>query len=989
MAEAAGPSAGRQVLREALRDLETRALHGRDRTEAIAEANRALRRAGFAPLSPTRVGGWFEKGSPAKDFDVLWALVRVLLTWSGLPEADSLTGPERARAVARWTSARELWATRWEQAKDSRPAVAPPSGKPPLLGEYLRAAQMSAVRHPYPGGPDSTEAAGGPPLPSLGDVYVRQQAYLTGTGEPSGRSTGGLPVVPAGRLFQGDSVLCLLVAGPGGGKSTLLRSRLAEAAGQWLEEPGRSGAPAGMTVPVVVSARALVAQGPLPTALAKAVTGELQQFGLLDELPAEFFRHPPRPGARWLVMVDGLDEIPDAGSRDAVWRMLAAAAGAEDGPYRFVVATRPLPASELGGRDSPVPRYELRPFSRQDQLTHATRFFEALDDPGRHARAFLSGIRDARLDVLARTPLMAAMLCRLYAAEPGRPLPAGRSGAYRSFVELLYARNTHKGVRATHDEVVMRFRDRHQIPADNRAAEHAARQVRDHLPALIDHLAYERFHGNLAAAAEILAGHLRVNRPQVVAEDLWSAFLGDLLRPTGVLAQRGADLDFLHQTLLEYHAARHATRDAAARAGLLDIVLPAAPQRGWQAPNLEPSYAGFLLDGLLGPGDRVAAEAVRRLADIVAGGSADACSFLAAQVGLATALPPDSTVDQLTAFADNLSLTTVMYLTDRLNIISPRTEAAWALAQMPGHREDGAARLAGIADNPESFENTRGRAAEALSRVDGYEAEGAARLARMADSLTEPVERVRTAWALAQVEGHREDGAARLAGIAGASDLEDRYRVMAAAALARLDGSEARGASVLAALAAAPDVDPAARQHAFHVLGGIDGRREAAAAKLVELVGSWSLDGILRLEAARSLTQIEGYRDEGVQRLTYLAHTWSLDAGTRVLAAADLGRFDDYRGVAAEALAGLARDGGVGFATRMDAAQALARVEGYREEGVARLLKLGEGIDLDELELLELAEALEEVGVAWEPPRRRRSLRFWRWRRVEEDDGWQ
>ncbi|MFE2971785.1 hypothetical protein ACFXKC_51085 [Streptomyces sp. NPDC059340] len=119
-------SAGRENLRSELRKLEAGALRDRDRTDAIAEANRRLQQ----DISPTTVGGWFEKGTPAKDFETLWALVEVLLERSGQPRPDTLSGPVRAKAAGRWTSTKELWKSRWEQARAPRSVAAVPSGIP-------------------------------------------------------------------------------------------------------------------------------------------------------------------------------------------------------------------------------------------------------------------------------------------------------------------------------------------------------------------------------------------------------------------------------------------------------------------------------------------------------------------------------------------------------------------------------------------------------------------------------------------------------------------------------------------------------------------------------------------------------------------------------------------------------------------------------------------------------------------------------------------
>ncbi|WP_327308323.1 hypothetical protein OG730_36770 [Streptomyces sp. NBC_01298] len=159
--------------------------------------------------------------------------------------------------------------------------------------------------------------------------------------------------------------------------------------------------------------------GPLPGALARAATRRLTGFGPLDELTAEFFRHRPRPGAAWLVLVDGLDEIPDADARGAAPRMVAGAAA---------------------------------------------------DEP------------------------------KLY-----RSLPAGRTGVYRAFAELLYEQNAHQHVADTHAAAIHRLKDRHQVPKDRGTTEAAARRVADHLPQLIDQPAHERINGNTAPAVVVPA----------------------------------------------------------------------------------------------------------------------------------------------------------------------------------------------------------------------------------------------------------------------------------------------------------------------------------------------------------------------------------------------------------------------------------------------------------------------------------------------------
>ncbi|WP_371099941.1 NACHT domain-containing NTPase [Streptomyces sp. PU_AKi4] len=851
MSKKANLSAGRQALREALRELEQTALRGRTRTEAIDAANRRLEQAGLAKLGPTTVGGWFETGSPAKDFRSLWALVRVLLEWSGQPPANTLTGLSRGQVTARWMATEALWKTRWEQAKDTRSRTPTPVNAP-LVTAYLTAARNAARQHPYPGVP------GAPNLPALADVYVQQQTHAPAADDQDSPSPGNAhasgnqtaPVVPATEVFEEDAATCVLLGGPGGGKSTLLRAHLADSADGWL-----SGT-TGKTIPVMVSASALTGTDPLPTALAKAVTGDLRQAGLLDELGADFFRHPPRTGVSWLVLVDGLDEIPDTDTRSIVLTMLANAVAAGTGLYRFVVATRPLPEGELGALGRHVPRYELQPFSPDDLLTYATHWFRPLDDPGRHAKKFMAGLERSRLEVLARTPLMASLLCQLYVADPTRPLPDGRTGAYQSFVDLIYEQNAHRYIKNTHDQAIRRLKDRHQVPRDDQAAEQAARQVRDHLPELIDHLAHERINGSTAPAVEILASHLQASRPQKVTQHLWHSFLSDLLRPTGILTQRADDFDFLHQTLLEYHAARHATRDEQARCRLMHNLIPSRHLvDNWLAlPTLDDSYLGFLLDGLLAPQDRIAAKTTQYVKELTAHGRA--CRFLTTQVNLRTNLPLRSTAVQLAHFANDTTL-------DGFE----RVEAAGALARVD--REAGAALLTRLANDTTLDGFERALAAGTLAQVD-REA-GVPLLTRFANDTTlDGSSRMVAAWALAQVD--REAGVPLLTRLANDTTLN---RVRAAEALARVDREA--GAALLTRLANDTTFNSLDRALAAEALARVD--REAGAALLTRLANDTTLNDS-RVVAAAALARVD--QGAGVALLTHLANDttfrWSRNA---------------------------------------------------------------------------------------------------------------
>ncbi|QDN85501.1 NACHT domain-containing protein [Streptomyces sp. RLB3-17] len=817
---------GRRVLRDELRMLERKALQreGKNRTDAIEKANAQLEPLGLPKLKTSTVSDWIEKGNPAKNFLVLWALVRVFLEWSGgLPPKGATTpkDPVGAKAKAAWNYTEEGWRLRWEDAKRSRPPTPAPENAR-LLTAYLRAARDAAGQHPYRSTRQDLK------LPALADVYVRQHTRTRAQGNEASAA------VPAAQVFRADHSICLLLGAPGGGKSTLLRTHLAQTAEALLSNTAEK------TIPILLRAAALTTTDPLPAALARTVTADLQQDGLLDELPTGFFRRPPRTGASWLVLVDGLDEIPDTDTRSAVMTKLANVSANSEGLYRFVVATRPLPAQELLKLGDRVAHYELQPFSHDDLYTYATHWFRSLDNPRRHTEAFIAGLTHSGLEVLARTPLMALMLCQLYLTDPTRPLPAGRAGAYQEFVKWIYEQNTHKNIKNTHDQAIRRLKDRHQIPEESDAAESAAEQVRQHLRGLIDHLAYERLNGRRGAAVDILASHLQVNRPREVEQHLWNAFLGDLMRPTGILTQHGDDFDFLHQTLLEYRAARHATRNEQTCTQLLNDLIASSTVRSdgrLAPPAVADSYLGFLLDGLSAFHGRIAAETTRYVVEIMQHGGEGTHRFLTTQVYLKTNLPPGPTAVCLARLADNPAL-------DGL----ARVTAARALAEVDSNA--GAHHLARLANDPTLNDGSHLEAARALAEVDSKA--GAHHLARLANDPTLNDDfRVRAARALAEVDS--KAGAHHLARLANDPTLNDSFRVEAARALAEVDSKA--GAHHLARLADDPTLNDSFRVEAARALAEVDSK--AGAHHLARLANDPTLDDFSSGRAARVLAQTE------------------------------------------------------------------------------------------------------------------------------------
>ncbi|MEV5978141.1 ATP-binding protein [Streptomyces sp. NPDC052114] len=827
------------------------------------------------------------------------------------------------------------------------------------LDSYLRAASRAAGRHPYP---DPGDGSAPPPLAT---VYVRQKVTALRPGTYRGESLdppAEAPAetalrLPAEPVLADDAPLRILVAGAGGGKSTLLRLQLADAAAHVLSS--RRPARADHAVPVLVRATTLAVGPVLSDALAAAVAEELGPLGLREPLTADFFSSRPLPRAPWLVLVDGLDEVPQQKARIALLERLALEAEQQPCVYRFVVTTRPLPDGELF-RPGPCAAYsELRLFTRSDVRAYARACFADLPDTKLHMNEFMTGLRMSGLEDPARTPLIASLLCRLYLADPTRPLPEGRTATYRSFVELLYEQNAHKDIRGTHDAAIRALKDQYQIPRDNRAAEQAAQGVRDQLPELIDQLAHERINGNTAPATGILAAHVPVRRPDRVTEARWTSFLGDLLRPTGLVAQRGDDFVFLHQTLLEYHAARHATRDRQARAELLGELFPHHHDPAAEAtpPPFEASYLGFLLDGLLDHDDDVASAATRAVEHLGTHGRAGACRFLIDQTHLRTNLPR-TTDGRLAGFAADTTLD-----------IGQRVHAAWALSRLDGHRDASAGLLAAFAADTALHGSHRTKAAGLLARLDGHADEAAALLTAFAtDTALDAEDRVYAAWALGQLDEHRADAVTFLVSFATDSavprehrvralaDLADAEghgdevaaaflavatdttlgmwdRVKAAAYLERLDGHAQEALGVLTACAGDTALKPADRMQAAAHLARRDGHAEGAVALLTAFATDPALSGWDRAHAAGHLVGIDGHGEGAVDLLVTCATNTELDAWDRLEAALTLFRRagDEH---ATELLTALVTDSGLDSLDRIDTVKRLAAMRPHKELAV-------------------------------------------------------
>ncbi|WP_211363424.1 NACHT domain-containing protein [Saccharothrix saharensis] len=717
------------------------------------------------------------------------------------------------------------------------------------LRAYLSAARKVADRHTY----SSVDLEDGPALP---EVHVPQRSRRSSAAEAA-------VVEPVEAVIGRAERLCLLVAGPGGGKSTALRMRLRDVAAGLLDGTGDPGP----MVPVWVSARTLVDEGtPIAEALA-AATSRLSRNAPSPGLPAERFRRSPWPGAHWQVLVDDLDEVPDAGQRLAVLEKLANAAAEAPHLYGFVVATRPLHGQELAVLGKRAPHHELLPFTLEDLRTYAEKYFAVrweTAEAARHAGLFVRALKAASLEDPAGTPLMVFMLCRLYLAAPERSLPVGRTAVYEAFTDLVYENNQHKRIADSHEELIARLVDRVQSPKERAATVTAARQAHAAVPELVNHLAHHWRSSPTSPLVEVLGKHGSVRRPRKIRPGWWEAFLEDLLRLTGLLVRGANGLRFAHQTFLEYHAALHATRDPARRARTLGTLVPPgrADMESARYPSPEASYLGFVLDQLLLSED-TAEEAERRLTAVAAHGSIRTIHFLVIQAThLRTAIPVDPLVERLRHLIEHRSvydpIDTVVYA------------AAW-LSLFDGHREDGAAVLARFVEDDGERIWDRIEAASYLAAVEEHEEEAAQWLHLfVAAALLEPDERTKAAQALARIESHQQCAVTWLNRFAEAEHWKPGDRVAAARALATIPSEVPAAAALLTAFADDLPTDDD-RVAAAWYLATIEPREAEGAVLLLRFVEDPATGSTARTWAAWGLAQVDGFEEIAVEWLVTFA----------------------------------------------------------------------------------------------------------------------
>ncbi|OKK00273.1 NACHT domain-containing protein [Amycolatopsis sp. CB00013] len=405
---------------------------------------------------------------------------------------------------------------------------------PPSIQQLLHAQVEIAQDFPY--------RLPGAQRPSLSAVYVRQDISSGSESQPSeperpvpmldsrgqlidvpARPVTRLVVRPPSRTVRAaldDDDHLLITGGPGQGKSTLSLRLAADIATRWSSD---GDAPlAEPVIPLRVTARELAMRLDLPFFQALAETA-LAEYGSLLASPVDADTLARRAmGCRWLLLVDGLDEVADGNQRDRLIRVLGTwASDVASSHLRVVLTSRPIaglalaPFQVAGGA-----RYELLTFDEEALRAFAANWFDE-----NVAQRFVRQVHEANLDELIRIPLLATIAAIIFEQDYNRRLPDNRYELYEAYLTYL------------------------------RSARSAAPSSWDHLrESLLEHLGRVRLEQDtslVTAACTWISEHL----PEACATTTWQEELTTYLAAIGPFNSRGGDLRFLHHSFAEHLAA--------------------------------------------------------------------------------------------------------------------------------------------------------------------------------------------------------------------------------------------------------------------------------------------------------------------------------------------------------------------------------------------------------------------------------------------------
>ena len=354
----------------------------------------------------------------------------------------------------------------------------------------------------------------------------------------------------------------------------------------------------GGILPVRIVLRDFAARG-LPAAGEKATAAHLLDF-IKRELPAccgRDFAPVLEQELRQkggLLLLDGLDEVPEAEQRRDQIKDAIVDFGAAFAKCRLLVTSRTYAYRRQGWRLAGFEERELAPFSRGQIAEFVQRWYaqvarvrgiSAQDAEGRTSLLLGAISRSARLAELATRPLLLTLMASLHAWRGGT-LPQRREELYSDAVDLLLDRwEAHR---------IVRGKDGRPVLAEPSLTEWL-RVDRERVRELLDDLAFRAHQRqpDLMGTADIPADELTGGLLRLTKDpDLKPAQVVEYLSArAGLVLPRGEHVfTFPHRTFQEYLAACHLTQEEYPEK--LGALVRADPERWREVALLAAAKAG-------------------------------------------------------------------------------------------------------------------------------------------------------------------------------------------------------------------------------------------------------------------------------------------------------------------------------------------------------------------------------------------------------------
>lgn len=337
-------------------------------------------------------------------------------------------------------------------------------------------------------------------------------------------------------LLQGD---------PGSGKTSTLRHLCVNLATEWIAGTQRA------RIPIYISAQRFAAKTSLDSLDERIRTLVSADLNVL--VPEGFLRQSLPEDTTFLIVIDGLDEIPSSALREDLIQQISLESTRHRSKINFVIGSRPLADLQYSLTGQLFARFFLLPFDHRQAESLVSRWAAALKVDSKRAGEFIELAESSLIKGLLESPVMLTMAVLLYFRSNDESLPSSRADLYERFVsEILTISRKRMSISTVTAEWESGL-----APSLKGGAETLIRKTRQLLEVAATSL-QERGINRGAAIDELLnetfrAGWLtRSDYEEVEFEWLKAHGIPSILAYSGLTADDGRVLSFSHNTIREF-----------------------------------------------------------------------------------------------------------------------------------------------------------------------------------------------------------------------------------------------------------------------------------------------------------------------------------------------------------------------------------------------------------------------------------------------------